>query len=116
MVRHHKAPERGDYVWLDFSPVRGREQAGRRPALVVSRKIYNASSGLALVCPVTSQEKQYPFEVSTYHSQVNGVILVDQLQCIDWLARKPRYIAKAPENVVELVVEKIKLLVSLPVP
>ena len=112
MVRRHRAPNRGDYVWLDFSPVRGREQSGRRPALVISRTIYNANSGLAIVCPVTSQEKQYPFEVPAKDSIVKGVILVDQLQCIDWVARKPRYISKASEDVVEGVTEKIKLLVS----
>ena len=111
MVNKQSAPDRGDYVWLDFSPTRGREQSGKRPGLVISRKIYNAQSGLAIVCPITSQEKQYPFEVPTNHESVCGVVLTDQLQCIDWVTRKPKFIAKASENTLNRVNEKMKALV-----
>jgi len=112
MVKQGKSPDRGDYVWLDFGPVRGREQAGRRPAIVLSRRAYNARSGLALVCPITSQEKHYPFEVATANAKVHGIILTDQLTCIDWITRKPRYITKASDAVVANVIEKTKLLIS----
>ena len=112
MVKHSKSPDRGDYVWLDFGPVRGREQAGRRPALVLSRRAYNARSGLALVCPITSQAKQYPFEVPVADGKIQGVILADQLTCIDWITRKPRYITKASDAVLATVIEKTKVLIS----
>ena len=64
MVKKYYVPERGDLVWVDFSPQRGHEQGGERPAVVISQRIYNERSGLTLVCPVTSKDKGYPFEVT----------------------------------------------------
>jgi len=72
-------PKRGDVVWLSFNPQAGHEQAGRRPAVVLSPEAYNARTGLALFCPVTSQVKGYPFEVAIPDNErVSGVILADQ--------------------------------------
>ena len=81
-------PEAGDFVWLTFDPQAGREQAGRRPALVLSPRIYNAKAGLALVCPITGHAKGYPFEVAVPAGHgATGVILADHVKSVDWKAR-----------------------------
>jgi mRNA interferase MazF len=107
-------PERGDIVWLNFSPQEGREQAGHRPALIISPMIYN-DLGLALVCPITNSTKGYPFEVPI-PSGINttGVVLADHLKSIDWKARKAEFIEKVS---VEFVTEVITILsVIIPYP
>ena len=82
-------PDAGDFVWLTFDPQAGREQAGRRPALVLSPKMYNLRSGLALVCPITNQVKGYPFEVAVAAGgAASGVILTDHLKSVDWKVRR----------------------------
>ena len=81
-------PARGDFVWLQFSPQAGHEQAGHRPAFVISPEAYNRKTGLALVCPLTTQVKGYPFEVVVPPGQkAKGVILSDQIKNLDWKAR-----------------------------
>lgn len=105
------APERGDVVWLDFNPQAGREQAGRRPAFVLSPSSYNRKVGLALVCPVTSQVKGYPFEVTIPEGMpVSGVVLSDQIRSLDWRSRRAKYVCRMPEPVVEEVLQKALLL------
>lgn len=97
-------PEAGDLVWLTFDPQAGREQVGRRPALVLSPKIYNAKSGLALACPVTSHVKGYPFEVAVPAGHgATGVILVDHVKSVDWRARRAEKIAHCATEVVDEV-------------
>ena len=82
-------PDRGDIVWLTFDPRAGREQAGRRPALILSPASYNGKVGLALACPITSRVKGYPFEVPLPRSlAVSGVVLSDHIKSLDWRARK----------------------------
>ena len=82
-------PDRGDVVWMDFSPQAGREQAGRRPALVLSSKMYNRKTGRCLACPVTSQIKGYPFELRLpADCAVQGAVLVDHVKNQDWQARR----------------------------
>jgi len=104
-------PERGDAVWLNFDPGSGHEQAGHRPAVVISPKSYNQKVGLALFCPVTSQVKQYPFEVQIPKgSKLKGVILSDQIKSLDWRARQASLIVKLPIDVVAEVISKVKLL------
>ena len=88
MVVRGRAPKQGEIIWLDFDPQAGREQAGRRPALVISRSAYNARILRASVCPITSRVKGYPFEISIHTKTVQGVALIDQLKNIDWVARK----------------------------
>jgi len=112
VARRTYVPERGDIVWLDFNPVRGHEQGGRRPALVVSSQKYNAKSGLALVCPVTSQIKGYPFEVDFKMKEVQGVILADQIRGIDWTQRNAEKISTVSEAVLNEVQEYVKKLVA----
>lgn len=83
------APERGDLIWMNFTPQAGREQAGHRPAVVLSRSVYNARTGLAIVAPITSQRKGYPFEVPLPDGlPVQGCVLTDHVRSIDWRARR----------------------------
>ena len=106
-------PERGDIVWLEFTPPAGHEQAGRRPALVVSPKDYNRKVGLALFCPVTSTVKGYPFEVAIPEgNDIRGVILSDQIKSLDWRSRNAALISRAPAGVVEEVMAKIDTLLG----
>src|SRR5215218_2502163 len=93
-------PDRGDVVWLDFNPQTGHEQAGRRPALVLSPVAYNRKVGLALVCPITSQVKGYPFEVQMPEgTEVAGVILADQVKSLDWRARRAKVVERVEPGV-----------------
>ncbi|MFB6212419.1 MAG: endoribonuclease MazF [Candidatus Magasanikbacteria bacterium] len=106
------APNRGDLVWLDFSPQKGHEQSGKRPALVVSPSSYNKKTNLALFCPITSKEKGYPFEVSiTNDFQIEGVVLVDQIKNLDWKARNVEFIERFPEEKMEQVISKLQTLI-----
>ncbi|HEX4481044.1 MAG TPA: endoribonuclease MazF [Rudaea sp.] len=87
-------PDAGDVVWLQFDPQAGHEQAGHRPALVLSPSQYNAKTGLMLCCPLTTQIKGYPFEVGIADAR-RGVALADQLKSLDWRARKAKLRGKA---------------------
>ncbi len=104
------APERGDIVWLTFDPQAGHEQAGRRPALVLSPKAYNAKTSLALICPITSQTKGYPFEVALSNGAINGVILADQVRNLDWAARRAEKISSVSDEVLSEVLAKLSAL------
>lgn len=106
-------PKRGDLVWLDFSPQAGREQAGRRPAAVISDSQYNQKVGLLIACPVTSQRKHYPFEVLLPAGlPITGVILADQLRSIDWKSRRPAYIGRLSEDILTEILEKLSTLLN----
>jgi mRNA interferase MazF len=108
-------PERGDLVWIDFDPVAGHEQAGRRPALVLSARSYNEIAKLAVMCPVTRHVKGYTFEVALPPGGiVSGVILADQLRCLSWPSRSVVFITPAPSVVVATVMERIEALLRLP--
>lgn len=112
VARRAYIPGRGDIVWLDFNPIRGHEQGGRRPALIISSKKYNAKSGLALVCPITSQVKGYPFEVEFTTKVVHGAILADQIRGIDWMQRAAEKIGIVSESVIIEVQEYVKKLIA----
>lgn len=88
-------PQAGDIVWLDFDPQAGREQAKRRPALVISDGSYNRASGLAAVCPLTSRRKNYPFALPVTVGEIEGAVLVDQVKSLDWTARRATFHSKA---------------------
>src|SRR5271165_2270803 len=106
-------PEAGDFVWLTFDPQAGREQAGRRPALVLSPRIYNARSGLALACPISSQVKGYPFEVAVSAGRgATGVILADHLKSVDWKARHAERLGRCTEEVMGEVRAKLAPLLG----
>ena len=106
-------PDQGEVVWLQFDPQAGHEQAGRRPALVVSPRAYNGKVGLALSCPITSRVKGYPFEVLfPAGSRVTGAVLADQIRSLDWRARKATRMAVAPEEVLDEVLAKLHALIG----
>jgi mRNA interferase MazF len=95
-------------VWLEFTPQTGSEQAGRRPALVISPKAYNGKVGLALFCPVTSRVKGYPFEVVLPEgSGVIGVVLADHLKSLDWRARNAKLIERTSYELLAMVTVRI---------
>ena len=107
----HFVPDRGDAVWISFTPQAGHEQAGHRPALVLSPASYNGRVGLAVLCPITSQVKGYPFEVLLPAGlPVAGAVLSDQLKSLDWRERQARLIARLPDEVVTRVLERIEAL------
>lgn len=104
-------PERGDLVWLTFDPQAGHEQAGRRPAVVLSPSNYNGRAGLAIVVPITRQQKEYPFEVPLPDGlPVAGVVLADQIKSLDWRARDVKRIATLPDPVIGQVLQRAALL------
>lgn len=101
MVASAYVPNRGDIIWIDFSPTRGHEQSGKRPALVLSPRSYNQASNLMVACPITSKVKKYPFEVPITIGRINGVVLADQVKNLDWSLRAIRFETEAPAGVVE---------------
>jgi mRNA interferase MazF len=104
-------PNRGDIVWLQFSPQAGHEQAGHRPALVVSPMSYNHKTGLALFCLITSRIKGYPFEVVLARKgQPTGAVLSDQLKSLDWRVRKAKRLSRVSKEVMSEVLAKIHTL------
>lgn len=108
------APDRGDAVWVTFNPQAGHEQAGRRPALVLSPIAYNRKVGLAVLCPITNQIKGYPFEVAIPHGlKVTGAILSDQVKSLDWKARDTKLICKLPSVVTDEALKKLNTLLRL---
>lgn len=88
-------PRARDIIWLDFDPQAGREQAKRRPALVITDRTYNQASGLVVVCPLTSRRWPYPFALPAIVDKVEGAVLVDHLKSMDWTARKAAFHSKA---------------------
>jgi mRNA interferase MazF len=105
-------PDRGDIIWITFNPQAGHKQAGHRPALVLSPKAYNGKVGLAILCPVTSQVKGYPFEVQIPGGlEVSGAILSDQVKSLDWKARRAEFSCKLPLTSFNEVVQKLSTLI-----
>ena len=107
-------PDAGDFVWLKFDPQAGHEQRGRRPALILSPRAYNAKAGLALACPITSQVKGYPFEsVIPDGLAVSGAVLCDQLESLDWKERRAEPAGRAPDWLIRDVRERIRPLLGV---
>jgi len=106
-------PKRGDIIWISFNPQAGHEQAGYRPALVLSPEPYNRKVGLALLCPVTTQVKGYPFEVNIPPGlKAAGVVLADQVKSMDWKARKASFLCSLPESSMRQVLNKVGTLLD----
>lgn len=115
MSRINWVPDSGDLIYLDFDPQSGHEQAGTRPAIVLSPAQYNSKAGLAIVCPITTQAKGYPFEVPIPAGQkIAGVVLADQLKSVDWKSRRAKLVAPAPRTVLDTVRQYVGLLVGVP--
>jgi mRNA interferase MazF len=112
-VTDRYVPERGDVVWIQVNPQAGHEQAGRRPSLVLSPAAYNGKVGLAILCPITSQVKGYPFEVRVPEGQqVSGVVLADQVKSLDWSVRRAEFLERVPDAVVSEVLKKLAALLT----
>lgn len=106
-------PERGDAVWLTFDPQSGHEQAGRRPAIVLSPRAYNSRTRLAIFCPVTTQSKGYPFEVVLPDAlPLQGVVLADQVRSVDWKARRAAKICEMPPGTLDEILGKLETLLA----
>ncbi|PKN61615.1 MAG: mRNA-degrading endonuclease [Deltaproteobacteria bacterium HGW-Deltaproteobacteria-15] len=97
-------PRKGDFVAVTFDPQSGHEQKGRRPALVVSNTLFNEHTGLAIVCPVTNTDRDFPFHVRVVEgTKVTGFIMVEQVKSIDFRARNAKRIGRASDSVLEEV-------------
>ena len=113
MVTEDYVPSRGDIVWMNFTPQTGHEQAGHRPALVVSPREYNAITSLALCCPITSRVKGYPFEMKLpANGAVTGVVLADQIKGLDWQAQRARFEFSSSTRVINEVIGKVGTLLG----
>ena len=106
MVMRSYIPEKGDIIYFNFSPSSGHEQKGTRPAVVLSQSLVNGPSGLAFVCPITSKQKFYPFEVVVKTDKISGVALSDQCRSIDYVARRVRFVERAPDYIVLDIIQK----------
>lgn len=108
-----RIPDRGDVVWMNSHPQAGHEQSGRRPAVVLSPASYNGRVGLALLCPVTSRVKGYPFEVQLPAGlPIAGAVLADQMKSLDWRARNAEIVGSLPTAVTEEVLRKARTLLA----
>jgi len=114
MVARAYVPDAGDLVWLTFDPQAGHEHRGRRPALILSPRLYNEKARLALACPITSQVKGYPFEVLLPSGgAITGAVLADHVRNLDWQARRIAFEAKAPTDILPEVRERLRVLLGL---
>lgn len=114
MVARAYVPDAGDLVWLTFDPQAGHERRGRRPALILSPRSYNAKARLAIACPITSHVKGYPFEVALPPGgKIAGAVLADHVKNVDWQARHIVFEAKAPAEIVTDVRERLRVLLGL---
>ena len=111
------APSQGDAIYINFNPQLGREQAGHRPALVLSPLSYNRTVGLVIVCPITQQAKGYPFEVPIPPGlALEGVILADHVKSLDWQLREATFVSRLPDEILHSVLERLNTLLDLETP
>ena len=110
MVKY--TPKRGDVVWLEFDPQKGREIQKTRPALTISPYSYNLKTGLGLFMPITSQIKGYPFEIIIDYEEIHGAVLCDHIRSLDWKARKAKFILHLPTSIFDEVIAKFQVLLS----
>jgi len=105
-------PDRGDYIWIVLDPRVGHEQSGRRPAIVLSRRLFTERTGLAVVCPITSKVKGLPFEIRLKTTVMDGAILPIHVRTVDVIAREARFIAKASPVSLRRTVEAVEALIT----
>jgi len=107
------APRKGDFITLTFDPQSGHEQKGRRPALVISNYLFNRHTGLAIVCPITNTNRQIPFHLEVPpSSSVTGFVMVEQVKSVDYLARGVKFVAKAPNQLLEDVLNVVDVCIK----
>lgn len=112
MVNKKYNPEKGDLVWVNFDPIKGHEQGGKRPALVISNDYYNKNSSLLLACPITSKDNKFPFNLEVKTKKIKGYVLVNHIKSIDYKARKVKKIDKISKKSLAEVLELIKLILE----
>jgi mRNA interferase MazF len=105
-------PEQGDIVALSFDPQSGHEQKGRRPAIIISNKIFNQHLGLAFACPITNTKRDFPFHIEVDSNQLTGFIMVEQMKSIDYRSRKIKFIEKAKQNTIDEVLSIIESIIQ----
>ena len=105
-------PEQGDIVVLSFDPQSGHEQKGRRPAIIVSNKVFNQHLGLAFACPITNTKRDFPFHIKTQSKNITGYIMCEQLKSIDYNSRKVKFIEKANQNIISKVLGIIDSIIK----
>ncbi len=114
MVKAAYIPDAGHLIWVDFNPHAGHEQSGRRPGLVLSPASYNRKTNLAVICPITSQQKGYPFEVPLLaNGSIKGVVLVDHLKNLDWKHRNAEYAGSVSAQLLDQVRMRILPLLGI---
>lgn len=113
MTTPRRVPARGDAWWLTLDPALGHEQRGRRPVVVLSPAAYNQRTGMMLCCPVTNQQKGYPFEVALPEGiGIQGVALTDQMKSVDWNQRSAEFIAGLPAELVRALLERARVMLA----
>lgn len=107
-------PEQGDIIYLDFNPTIGHEQKGKRPALVLSNRGFNLYTNMALVCPITSNIKEFPLHIMLSSEQkIKGVVMCEQIKVIDYIARNAKFIEKIDETKYDEILEVIKSIIAI---
>lgn len=107
-------PEAGDFIWIDLDPTVWHEQSGRRPAIVLSPRNYNAAAGLCVICPITSRVRDYPFEAKLPDgASFHGVVLADQPRSISWAKRPIQHAGRAPDVLLTDVRERLAALLRI---
>lgn len=112
MSKEPYVPDRGDLIWIILDPRVGHEQSGRRPAIVLSKRLFTERTSLAAICPITSKVKGLPFEIRVKSESIDGAVLPIHLRTVDVLARKSQFIEKAPASVLRQVTEAVSLLIG----
>lgn len=105
-------PERGDIIWLVLDPRTGHEQSGRRPVLVLSPRLFTERTGLAVICPVTTRAKGLPFEIALKRTKTEGAVLPIHVRSVDVIARKAKFIEKAPPSILTRTVQSVEVLIA----
>ena len=105
-------PDQGDIVILTFDPQSGHEQKGRRPALIISNKIFNEYLGLAVACPITNTKRDFPFHLTVESENITGFIMVEQLKSIDYNARKIKFVEKLDVKILDEVMKIVDTILQ----
>jgi len=105
-------PEQGDIVALTFDPQSGHEQKGRRPAIIISNKVFNQHLGLAFACPITNTKRDFPFHIKVDSEQLTGFIMVEQMKSIDYKSRKIKFIEKAKQETIDEVLSIVESIMQ----
>ncbi len=111
MVKKY-TPRQGDIVYLDFNPQSGHEQKGKRPALIVSNKVFNSHLGLAFACPITNTDRGYPFHIKLHNTKTSGFVMCEQMKSLDYNAREISFVEKVDSEIVETAMAILNSILS----